>query len=96
MKPKRTSCPYAPDSILEARRPIVSEMLEGNYPDDTKLDQHRFRPICLLEFTYPAVDSRIAKRLLKVIDDHGPIDRGLIGFSSKEEMNLLPSIFFDS
>lgn len=97
MKPNRTSGPsgkcrehflHAPDNILEAILPIVNDMLEGNYPDTTKMgalsakhkDLHRFRPICLLEVIYRAVDSRIAKRLLTVIDDLGPIDRDQIGF----------------
>ena len=97
MKPNRTSGPsgkcrehflHAPDNILEAILPIVNDMLEGNYPDNTKMgalsakhkDLHRFRPICLLEVIYRAVDSRIAKRLLTVIDDLGPIDRDQIGF----------------
>ena len=78
---------YAPDHVLEALLPVVHDMLDGNYPDCQKIgaiapkpkDLHRFRPITLLEYLYRAVDTRVTKRLLEVIEKLKLVDHDQFG-----------------
>jgi len=99
---------YAPDHILEALLPIIGDMLEGNYPDCLKIgaiapkpkDLHRFRPITLLEYLYRAVDSRVTKRLLEVIEKLKLVDPdqfgSIRGGSTAAAIDILRLVIEDS
>ena len=72
-----------PDHLLKALIPIINDMLDGNFPDITKIgalspkakNHTRIRPLHLLSTLYRAVDGRVARRLtqklkvLKITDE---------------------------
>ena len=72
-----------PDHLLKALIPIINDMLDGNFPDITKIgalspkakNHTRIRPLHLLATLYRAVDGRVARRLtqklkvLKITDE---------------------------
>ena len=99
---------HAPQAYHEALLPVINGMIDGNFPDETKLgvivptskNKERFRPLHLLQIIYRAVDHRIASRLLDAIQDLGiaPPDQhgSLRGSGPPTPIDLLLVIAEDS